>query len=74
MTGKFLTVADLTVRWQCNKKSVLQAIHIPGGLKAINIGNSRQPRWRIREDDLLQYERSRENHADHKVRPLRRTA
>lgn len=58
---KHLTVAQVVERWQSSENSVLQAIHVPGGLKAINISNSRRPRWRIREDDLERYERSREN-------------
>lgn len=70
MTRMF-KITDVTERWGCDQKHVLKAIHI-GALKAINISESRQPLWRIREADLERYEKSREN--DTTVRPIRRTA
>lgn len=68
--SRMLKITDLTERWGCDKKHVLLKIHT-GALKAINISESRQPRWRIRETDLDRYEKSRENT---NVRPIRRTA
>lgn len=58
--SRLLRIADLTERWGCNEKYVLLKIH-SGALKAINLSESRKPRWRIREADIERYERSREN-------------
>jgi excisionase family DNA binding protein len=58
MTEQHLTVAQLAERYQLSTKSVLRRIH-EGDIRAINVGTTWRPNYRISARELERWERSR---------------
>lgn len=60
----FCTVAEVAQRLQTGPRQVLQMI-ASGRLRAVNISSgSKQPRWRIHEDAILEFATSCHKTAD----------
>ena len=54
MSGKYLTIAEIAERWICSKDYVRKLI-ISGQLSGTKLGG-----WKVRQDELLRYEKARE--------------
>ncbi len=54
MAAKYITTAELAERWLCSPDYVRKLIHA-GQLSAVNLGG-----WKIRQDEVLRYEKAKE--------------
>lgn len=70
---EFLTTTEVAKRWRVHRRVVLQWIKL-GQLPAANFSlPGMQDRWKIREDDLVAFEKSRGSGTETERKPRRKT-